>query len=200
MSVLQRLQDERRHSRLGNCKQPSVLGVKKGWCGKRVMRLNRKHRTTQGTLDFTLQAAVGHWRTRVGQRCSLEVPLWHQGGGWIRSVPQEVFPKPFASWFRIQCYFCSLGPRFLLSCKLVQSKDPVFPSAQFKFAAKTPEESSSDLFLSLLWSDVTITFFSRSVLSTGLLYLFYCTFLGMSRKWCDVKCKGHGAVGSGSEM
>ena len=88
----------------------------------------------------------------------------------------------------------------LLSCKLVQSKDPVFPSAQVKFAAKTPEESSSDLFLSLPWSDVTITLFSRSVLSTGLLYLFYCTFLGMSRKWSDVKCKGHGAVGSGSEM
>lgn len=106
--------------------------------------------------------------------------------------PDLEFNAIFASWTL----------HFSLSSddKLIQSRDPVFLSAQLKFSAKVPEGFSSDLSLSLLWSDVTITLFLRSVLSTGLLYLFYCTFLGMSRKWSDVKCKGHRAAGSGREM
>ena len=199
------LWDEWRLGRLGNFRQTSVPGAQgyeKGWCGKRMLRLKRSLKNSSGTLDFILQAVVDHWRTRVGQCCCIEFLSGNREedelGVSYRKIslnslhPDLEFNAIFASW--------TLHFSFSPDDKFIQRRHPVFPSAQLKFSAKVPEGFSSDLSLSLLWSDVTITLFLRSVISTGLLYLFYCTFLGMSRKWSDVKCKGHRAVGSGSEM
>lgn len=135
--------------------------VWEGWCGKKDAGWKEE---PQGQLLRGLWTLLcWQWcitlRTRVGQCLILRNFTLATGEDKLGVSLRRNFPKLFTSWFRIQCNFCFLDPTFLsLMISLFKARDPVFLKHSLSSLQKCQRDSLL-IFLSLLWSDVTITLF-----------------------------------------